>query len=82
VRSADPADARVARLSVSPDGRAVLGRVREVSLNDFDVALGDWTPADRKRLAELLERFRKALLEARTDATGWSVPPARIRNGS
>ena len=73
-RSVDPADARVARLSASEEGRAVLARVREVSLNDFDVALGDWVPADRKRLAELLERFRKALLEARTDETGWSVP--------
>ena len=83
VRSADPADARVARLSASDDGRGVLGRVREVSLNDFDVALGDWTPADRKLLAELLERFRKALLEARTDATGWSVPhAARSRKGA
>jgi DNA-binding MarR family transcriptional regulator len=74
VRSGDPADARVARLSTSDAGRAVLARVREVSLNDFDVALGDWEPADRKLLAELLERFRKALLEARTDETGWSVP--------
>lgn len=74
VRGADPTDARVARLSLSEEGRGVLARVREVSLNDFDVALGDWEPADRKLLAELLERFRKALLEARTDETGWSVP--------
>ena len=73
-RSVDPADARVARLSATEEGRAVLARVREVSLNDFDVALGDWASADRKALAELLERFRKALLEARTDETGWSVP--------
>ena len=76
-RSVDPADARVARLSATEEGRAVLARVREVSLNDFDVALGDWASADRKALAELLERFRKALLEARTDATGRSVRSRR-----
>jgi DNA-binding MarR family transcriptional regulator len=76
VRAADPADARVARLSVSDEGRGVLARVREVSLNDFDVALADWSPADRRRLGELLERFRTALLEARTDESGWSVRKA------
>jgi DNA-binding MarR family transcriptional regulator len=73
VRSADPADARVARLSASEEGRGVLARVREVWLEDFDVALSDWSPQDRKLLGELLERFRKALLEARTDEAGWSV---------
>jgi DNA-binding MarR family transcriptional regulator len=73
VRSADPADARVARLSVSDEGRGVLARVREVWLEDFDAALSDWSPQDRRLLGELLERFRKALLEARTDETGWSL---------
>jgi DNA-binding MarR family transcriptional regulator len=72
-RSADPRDARVARLSASEDGRAVLARVREVSLNDFDVALGAFSAEERRRLSELLERFRRALLEARTDELGWSV---------
>jgi DNA-binding MarR family transcriptional regulator len=72
-RSADPADARFAHLSATEEGRAVLARVREVSLNDFDVALGGFTLEERRRLAELLERFRNALLEARTDARGWSV---------
>jgi DNA-binding MarR family transcriptional regulator len=73
VRSADPADARVARIAVSDEGRGVLARVREVWLQDFAVALSDWSPQDRRLLADLLERFRKALLEARTDERGWSV---------
>jgi hypothetical protein len=47
--------------------------VREVWLEDFDAALSDWSPQDRRLLGELLERFRKALLEARTDETGWSL---------
>ncbi len=72
-RSSDPADRRIALLSVTDAGEAVLRRVREVQLNDFDVALSDWAPEDRHLLADLLERFRRDLLAARTDESGWTV---------
>jgi len=72
-RKVDPSDRRVAKLTVTEEGRHVLMRTREVALNDFDVALGDWSKADRARLAALLDRFRADLLAARVDATGWSV---------
>jgi DNA-binding MarR family transcriptional regulator len=72
-RTGDPADRRVALLRVTPAGEDLLGRVRAMQLNDFDVALSDWDPAQRHTLAVLLERFRHDLLAARTDETGWTV---------
>jgi DNA-binding MarR family transcriptional regulator len=72
-RSVDPADRRAARLAITPKGRRLLDRVREVPLNDYAVALGDWSAADRVTLAQLLDRLREGLLRTRTDETGWSV---------
>lgn len=72
-RTPDENDRRVSRLSLTAKGADALERIDEVILNDFDVAMGDWSSADRKELAELLDRFRTALRHTRTDATGWSV---------
>jgi DNA-binding MarR family transcriptional regulator len=72
-RATDPDDRRVSWLTITASGRKVLERVEEVMLNDFDVALSDWRDDDRALLAELLARFRDALLHTRTDDTGWSV---------
>ena len=53
-----------------------------MSLNDYAVALGDWSAADRATLATLLDRLRVGLLHTRADESGWSVrkdppdPPA------
>lgn len=74
-RTTDPSDRRLALLTTTPAGRDVLRRVREIQLNDFDVAMSDWPPEDRARLAELLDRFRAALVAARTDERGWSIRP-------
>jgi DNA-binding MarR family transcriptional regulator len=72
-RAIDPADRRSARLAVTPKGRRLLDRVREVSLNDYAVALSDWSDADRASLAALVDRLRVALLHTHADETGWSV---------
>lgn len=72
-RTADENDRRVNRLTLTSKGRNALERIDDVILNDFDVAMSDWSSADRKELAELLDRFRNALRHTRTDATGWSV---------
>ena len=64
-RRSDPSDRRVSRLVLSEAGRDVLLRTRDVSLDDFEVALGDWSPSDRTRLASLLERLRSNLLRGR-----------------
>ncbi len=78
-RTIDPDDRRVARLGVTAAGRKVLARVRAVALNDYAVALEDWSAHDRAQLAELLDRFRVALLAAETDESGWSVGKAGER---
>jgi DNA-binding MarR family transcriptional regulator len=75
-RTIDPDDRRVARLGVTTAGRKVLARVRAVALNDYAVALDDWSAQDRAQLAALLDRFRIALLQAETDESGWSVGKA------
>jgi DNA-binding MarR family transcriptional regulator len=72
-RKNDDEDRRVAWLAITDAGRDAMAKIRAVALNDFDVALSDWSRADRARLGALLERFRIGLLEARADETGWSV---------
>jgi len=72
-RTADADDGRVVWLAVTAAGRRVLDRVRDVTLNDFAVALSDWTARDRHTLATLLDRFRADLLATQVDETGWAV---------
>jgi DNA-binding MarR family transcriptional regulator len=74
-RTADPVDRRVARVAVTAAGRRVLDRARAIALNDYAVALDDWSPRDRRQLAQLLDRFRMSLLATEPDESGWSVRP-------
>jgi DNA-binding MarR family transcriptional regulator len=79
-RSSDPTDRRVARVAVTAAGRRVLDRTRAIALNDYAVALDDWSARDRELLADLLDRFREALLATEPDESGWAVKPtARAR---
>ena len=72
-RTADPDDRRVARVAITAAGRRVLDRARAVALNDYAVALDDWSTRDRAQLATLLDRFRTALLATEPDESGWAV---------
>lgn len=72
-RRVDPDDRRVARVAVTAAGRRVLDRARAVALNDYAVALDDWSTRDRAQLADLLDRFRTALLATEPDESGWAV---------
>lgn len=72
-RQPDVADRRAARLTVTQAGRRMLRRLRDVALNDYDVALSDWEPAERARLGAMLERLRADLLRTHADASGWAV---------
>jgi DNA-binding MarR family transcriptional regulator len=72
-RTADGNDRRVAWLEVTGEGQRLLDRARDVALHDFDVALADWSDADRRMLAELLARLRASLLANEVDEAGWSV---------
>jgi DNA-binding MarR family transcriptional regulator len=82
-RTTHEADRRSVRLAVTRKGRTLLERVRDVALNDFDVALREWSTRDRSTLASLLDRLRADLLAGRVDDTGWSIPtPERDRRSS
>ena len=72
-RTVDPSDRRVARVAVTAAGRRVLDRARAIALNDYAVALDDWSARDRSQLATLLDRFRESLLSTEPDESGWSV---------
>ena len=76
-RTADPADGRSSLLSIAPEGARLLARLREVARNDFDAALDDWSDTDRQALADLLDRFRRALVVAEVDDRGWSKRRSR-----
>lgn len=62
-RTDDPADRRVAALLVTPAGRDALVRVRQVMFRDLEAALASWSASDRKLLGEMLDRFRRDLLD-------------------
>jgi len=72
-RTVDPDDRRVARVAVTAAGRRVLDRARALALNDYAVALDDWSARDRAQLADLLDRFRAALLATVPDESGWAA---------
>lgn len=73
VRELDPADARIARFRMTTAGARALERARDVMLNDYRVAVRDWSPADRERLAALLATLRADLVRTRADESGWSI---------
>jgi DNA-binding MarR family transcriptional regulator len=75
-RRVDRDDRRVARVAITAAGRRVLERARALALNDYAVALDDWSARDRAQLADLLDRFRRALLATEPDETGWAVRPS------
>jgi DNA-binding MarR family transcriptional regulator len=72
-RAVYPDDRRVARVAITAAGRRVLDRTRASALHDYSVALADWSARDRAQLAELLDRFRRALLATEPDESGWAV---------
>jgi len=80
-RTTDDNDRRSVRLAITRKGRTLLERVRAVALNDFDVALSEWSARDRATLAALLDRLRADLLDVQVDEAGWSVP-SRARRTS
>jgi DNA-binding MarR family transcriptional regulator len=58
-------DRRVAWLSLTPKGKRVVERTTEVWLADYELALEEWSAADRAALGELLERLRTDLSKSR-----------------
>jgi DNA-binding MarR family transcriptional regulator len=56
-RKADQLDGRRSLLMLTRDGRKQLEAVHEVLRAAFAAAMGDWSPAERRRFASLLTRF-------------------------
>jgi DNA-binding MarR family transcriptional regulator len=56
-RTLDLADRRAAVISPTPRADDLVGRMREARDRAFADMLADWDPADRARLADLLERL-------------------------
>ena len=72
-RAADPSDRRVALVELTADGTTLLDRVGDVALHDYDAALAEWSAEDKAQLGLLLDRFRRNLLAAELDESGWSI---------
>lgn len=60
-RHADPGDARAGQLELTTRGRDLLRRIRRGRHAWLADAIGDWSDADRVRLAQLLDRLADAL---------------------
>jgi DNA-binding MarR family transcriptional regulator len=60
-KSADPTDARATQLVLTRQGRAALKSIRRARHDLISEAVGDWSTADRERLAALLPRLTDGL---------------------
>jgi DNA-binding MarR family transcriptional regulator len=56
-RSRSPDDGRVALLELTAKGRQIAERIRAVTVQHLEEALRDWSDADERALARLIERF-------------------------
>jgi DNA-binding MarR family transcriptional regulator len=60
-RKTDPTDRRASILDLSDAGRAVLDQTRSHRRARMQLALADWSEADRKDFARLLQQFNLSL---------------------
>jgi DNA-binding MarR family transcriptional regulator len=59
-RRSDPEDGRASLLALTPKADDVLADYDRIRLDFFNQMLDDWSDADLRRLAELLNRFTRA----------------------
>ena len=72
-RAADSADARVALVSLTPSGRRIAKRIREVGLRHLNTAIEHWEPRERKELAVLLTKLVEDLMATEITPPGRST---------
>jgi DNA-binding MarR family transcriptional regulator len=63
-RTADPEDGRATLLAATDEGRRVFEENRRIRNERIAEMLADWSVADRRNLAELLDRFSTAFEKA------------------
>jgi DNA-binding MarR family transcriptional regulator len=61
-RSRSPDDGRVALLDLTAKGRRIAQRIRAVSVQHLEDALRDWSDADQRVLATLMQRLVQDLV--------------------
>jgi DNA-binding MarR family transcriptional regulator len=62
-RHSDPADKRAVLLTATDQGRQSLDEIDEAGVHLFENALDGWPPADRSKLAALMQRFADDLAD-------------------
>jgi len=60
-RRADPADARVQRISATPEGRRAVEETIEAGRANLQRSLSTWSPAEIAAFAEQLRRYNETL---------------------
>ncbi|MFW6690283.1 MarR family winged helix-turn-helix transcriptional regulator [Streptomyces sp. MAR4 CNX-425] len=56
-RVPDPDDRRAQLIQLTGEGREAIARIRAVACQGMQVALGEWSPEELRRLAELFHRM-------------------------
>jgi MarR family transcriptional regulator, 2-MHQ and catechol-resistance regulon repressor len=69
VREANPVDRRALHLRTTPEGAAIVARIRKEILQEEKRLLADFEPAIRKEMTRLITRLARAAA-ARVDTTG------------
>jgi DNA-binding MarR family transcriptional regulator len=75
-RHSDPADKRAVLLTATDHGRQSLDEIDKAGVHLFENALNGWSPADRRALATLMQRFADELANVPQDST--SRPQQRV----
>ena len=79
-RSPDKTDGRTARLSLTPAGRAALGRFKRELLALYQTALEGWSDDERKQLLHFIDRLRQGAVQAtRLTSPHWGEQDAKDR---
>ena len=81
-RTPDPQDRRAGLLAVSAQGRGVLDRALHARCALLAEALGDWSAADLRALAFVLERFAESISSFAEGASSPDERPGSGRAGS
>jgi len=72
-RETDPEDRRKAWLTITADGDQMLHRLQHVATQWYEVAVSEWTDAERRALGDALARFRRDLQRLEFDGEGRAV---------
>ncbi|WP_040790728.1 MarR family winged helix-turn-helix transcriptional regulator [Nocardia paucivorans] len=80
-RQADPSDGRATLVQVTPEGRELLYRVRDLHTQHLQETLTDWTEEDAEQAYRFMRRLRDSLnSRARCGAANEKQQISKVRN--